>query len=89
MKLQKLEYVIIGRFQRPITPKVWGQEKTDSLMTQSRPPAFIWYRFYGCGLRSLGVYKRTKSKKKSVTDGRTDGQTDKSKTISLRFAGDN
>ena len=50
-------------------------------MTQSGPPAFIWYRFHGCGLYSLGVYKRTKAK--SVTDGRTDGQTDKLKTISL------
>ena len=29
------------------------------------------------------------NQKKSVTDGRTDGQTDKSKIISLRFAGDN
>ena len=68
--------------------EIWGgQEKTDPPMTQSRPPAFIWYRFHGCGLRSLGVYKRTKSKKER--DGRTDGQTDKSKTISLRFAGDN
>ena len=29
------------------------------------------------------------NQKKSVTDGRTDGQTDKSKTISLRLAGEN
>ena len=59
-------------FQRPITPKFWGQEKTDPPMTQSRPPAFIWYRFHGCGLRSLWVYKRTKSKKRAWrTDRRT------------------
>ena len=28
-------------------------------MTQSGPAAFIWYRFHGCGLHSLGVFKRT------------------------------
>ena len=60
MKLQKLEYVIFGRFQRPITPKFWGAGKNGPPMTQSRPPAFIWYRFHGYGLRSLGVYKRKK-----------------------------
>ena len=76
MKLQKLEYVIFGRFQRPITPKFWGggAGKKGPPMTQSRPLAFIWYRFHSCGLRSLWVYKRTKSKK-SVTDGRTDRPT--------------
>ena len=50
-----------------------GQGKTDPPMTQSGPPAFIWYRFHGCGLHSLGVYKRTKSKKER--DGQTDGRT--------------
>ena len=76
MKLQKLEYVIFGRFQRPITPKFWGAGKTDHPMTQSRPPLS-----YGIGFMVVGCVVSesisAQNQKKSVTDGRTDGRTDR------------
>ena len=40
MKLQKLEYVIFGRFQRPITPKFLGAGKNVPPYDTVQTPSF-------------------------------------------------
>ena len=40
MKLQKLEYVIFGRFQRPITPKFLGAGKNGLPYDTVQTPSF-------------------------------------------------
>ena len=57
-------------------------------MTHSRHPAFRWYRFGLCVMKTVGGVTRTKREKERPgqtdrqTDGQTDRQTDKPKTIS-------
>ena len=77
MTLQKLEFVILGRFQRPISPKFWGVRKNRPPMTHSRHPAFRWYRFGLCVMKTVGGVTRTKMRKRAIrTDRRTDRQTE-------------
>ena len=51
-------------------------------MTQSEHPAFIWYMFHYCGCIVSESISAQNCKKH---DGRTDEQTDKSKTVFLRL----
>ena len=55
MTLQKLAFVIFGRFQRLITPKFLEVVENGPPLTQPGFSAFTWYGFHGCGLHSLEV----------------------------------
>ena len=74
--LQKLKFVILGRFQRPISQKFWGYGKTDPAMTHFRHPTFRWYRICLCVMKTVWGVVRTKWEKASRTDGQTDRQTE-------------
>ena len=76
----KMEYVIFGVF-RGLSYVIFGVfrglshqkfrkhgKKRTPFMSHSGPSDFKSYRFHGCGLQSLGVWKRTKSKKAWRTD---------------------
>ena len=65
-----------GPFSETYFAEILGVRKNWPPMTHSRHPAFRWYRFGLCVMKTVGGVTRTKWEK-SVPDRRTDGQTDR------------